>query len=291
MRVERWDKPGEFLEATLAYRAAEPFRTNVMATVAASVVVDTSRYQECFWWTVHDAEGAVRGAAFWTPPHALSIGPMAAEAAEDLARYVAVSSTEPADLIGAPQLVSAFAEAFSSSRGSGAPAYVVKRRDVLYVAENVVAPTVPGEPTLATEADLDLAEAWLSDFAEEIDGVRRTPDAGRRTAMLGTLREGRLWWWSDRGEIVSMAAHNVTIDTAGTGVTRVGPVFTPPSRRRHGYAAAVTAAVTVCILDAGSKVMLFADEANATSNGVYQSIGYRAIDVFVVATAKAKSGP
>lgn len=81
-----------------------------------------------------------------------------------------------------------------------------------------------------------------------------------------------------------MAGHNMTVSTPGARVTRVGPVFTPRSQRRRGYAAGVTAAVTAGLLDQDSSVMLFADEANATSNSVYQSLGYQSVDVFVLAT-------
>jgi hypothetical protein len=289
MRIERCGTAERFLAATLEYRARDPFRTNVMASVATGVVLDPTRYEECFWWTVHDTGGTVVGAAFQTPPHPLAIGPMTVDAAEAVARHVAESGLEPSELVGRPEVVTAFAGALLSSRKRGAPEFVAARRDVLYVAEDLDVPTVPGEPELATEADVELAEAWLGDFAEEVDGVRPKPDPARRAALLGTLREGRLWWWKDRDAIVSMAGHNLTIDTLGTCVTRVGPVFTPGMQRRRGYGAAVTAAVTSGLLDAGSKVMLFADEANATSNSVYRSLGYRAIDVFVVASAKPGS--
>ena len=66
MRVERCESAGEFLESTLVYRASDPIRTNVMATVAAGVLAGTQRYEECFWWLVRDATGTVAGAAFPT---------------------------------------------------------------------------------------------------------------------------------------------------------------------------------------------------------------------------------
>ncbi|MDP9319178.1 MAG: hypothetical protein M3O94_08950, partial [Actinomycetota bacterium] len=59
------------------------------------------------------------------------------------------------------------------------------------------------------------------------------------------------------------------------GVTRVGPVYTPPEHRRRGYGAAVTAACTRDALDHAEDVVLFTDLANPTSNSIYQQIGYR----------------
>ena len=61
-------------------------------------------------------------------------------------------------------------------------------------------------------------------------------------------------------------------------IGRLGPVYTPPEHRGHGYAAAVTAAATQAVLDAGGRgVMLFTDRANPTSRGVYARLGYREV--------------
>ena len=53
-------------------------------------------------------------------------------------------------------------------------------------------------------------------------------------------------------------------------------MWTPPEHRRHGYAAALTAAVAGRLLGHG-RVVLFADLANPTSTGVYLRIGFRPV--------------
>ena len=58
MDVRRCEHAAQFLDDTRAYRGAEPLRTNVLGSVAASVRDGDLRYQERFWWVVHDA-GAV----------------------------------------------------------------------------------------------------------------------------------------------------------------------------------------------------------------------------------------
>lgn len=51
--------------------------------------------------------------------------------------------------------------------------------------------------------------------------------------------------------------------------------------RGHGYAGAATAEVSRAALAAGAtEVLLFADLANPTSNGLYQRIGYRPVAGF-----------
>lgn len=67
------------------------------------------------------------------------------------------------------------------------------------------------------------------------------------------------------------------------GVTRVGPVYTPPEGRRNGYGTAVTAACTAGALQAGAEhVVLFTDLANPISNSIYQQIGYRPVSDRVI---------
>ena len=284
MQVATCRTPAEFFAETLEYRAADPLRTNVMATVAAGAASHPARYEVCYWWVVRDAKGHVAGAAIHTPPHPVGLGPMPAASVKALARHLGSTGLELPSLVGIEQQVSAFIDEYASVATQDTRTFEVSRRDVLYDVERLVVPTVPGKAEVATETDLALAESWYADFSEEIDGVRRDADHAGREALRAVLGEGRLYWWRDRGQVVSMAAHNVTIATPGASVTRVGPVFTPKSQRRHGYAAGVSAAVTAELLDRGSTVMLFADEANATSNGVYQSLGYRRVDVLVVAT-------
>jgi len=61
------------------------------------------------------------------------------------------------------------------------------------------------------------------------------------------------------------------------GVARVGPVYTPPEQRRKGYTGAAVAEVSQHFLDAGARVCLYTDQANPTSNGIYQALGYVAV--------------
>ncbi len=65
------------------------------------------------------------------------------------------------------------------------------------------------------------------------------------------------------------------------GQVRVAPVYTPAPLRGRGYGGAATAAVTRAALSSGVReVLLFTDLSNATSNGLYQRIGYRPVADF-----------
>jgi predicted GNAT family acetyltransferase len=80
--------------------------------------------------------------------------------------------------------------------------------------------------------------------------------------------------WEVGGEVVSYAVAGAPAD----GMSRVGPVYTPPAHRGKGYGSAVTAAASQWAVDAGAEnVLLFTDLANPTSNSIYQAIGYRPV--------------
>lgn len=94
--------------------------------------------------------------------------------------------------------------------------------------------------------------------------------------------------WEVDGVPVALAG--LTRRVAGT--VRVAPVYTPPEHRRRGYAGAVTAEVSRAAMDADAReVLLFTDLANATSNALYQRLGYRPIaNQLVLAFAADGSG-
>ena len=95
----------------------------------------------------------------------------------------------------------------------------------------------------------------------------------RRSLRLGSAEV----LWEVDGIPVSQASARPVL----AGTSRIGPVYTPPERRRHGYAAAVTAAASRWALDAGAeRVLLFTDLANSTTNALYPRIGYRPVGDF-----------
>ncbi len=61
----------------------------------------------------------------------------------------------------------------------------------------------------------------------------------------------------------------------------IGPVYTPPELRGHGYASAVTAGLSQHLLDSGYQfVALFTNLANPISNSIYMKIGYKPLGDF-----------
>jgi hypothetical protein len=133
----------------------------------------------------------------------------------------------------------------------------------------------PGTMRVAGLADRDLLVEWLNAFyAEAFPPGTYFPDAGATVGrwLAGTFRT--LYLWEDDGAVVSWCG----VGGETPNGTRVGPVYTPPERRRHGYASSLVAGASQAQLDAGRRFcFLYTDLANPTSNHIYQEIGYEPV--------------
>lgn len=238
----------------------------MLGSVATSVATAERHYDECFWWLLVDEESVV-GLAMRTSPHGMVISPLDEPGAVALGRVVAREDPLVPSLAGPAHVVAHVLRGLHEA-GAGRAGRVT-RRDNVYTVDTLRPPVVPGVARRAGDADEDLVVEWQRQFHEELDLPHfRADDAVAR------VRAGAVDLWNVNGVSVSLAGHAVATDAAGTRVTRVGPVYTPEAERGHGYAAAVTAALTRRLLDDGSRVMLYADADNPTSNGVYQRLGY-----------------
>ncbi len=144
----------------------------------------------------------------------------------------------------------------------------------LYRLDRLVAPVgVAGDARPAADVDLDVVTGWLAPYT--IDTFGHLPpdfDAGRLASVM--VGRSRTWLWRDpSGVPVSMAVRR----PPAAGVSRIGPVYTPPEQRGRGYASAVTARAAFDILDSAAVPVLYTDVSNPTSNKIYRAIGFRPV--------------
>ena len=275
-----------FLAAAADHLAENPTGSTVVASVAArakrdgTVGVPPEAGFASWWLVVRDAQGRVVGAGMRTapqPPHALYLLTMPEDAARELARIL-VDRGEPVGAVnGALPAVEVFATEYAAAVGAS-----VRRAEQMRLQEvEVLIPAreTSGRARPAVLEDLDLVQKWFDAF-----GADAAAQAGRydphpppiesRESIDKRILAGEVWLWEDPvGVPVSVTAFN----PPSFGVARIGPVYTPTEHRGSGYAAAAVAEISAQLLAGGSRVCLFTDTANPTSNRVYQRLGYRPV--------------
>ena len=270
----------EFLRTTVPVLATEPARNTLLLTVFDRLRTEGphafgDRDPQLLTW--YDAEGAVTGALLRTPPFPFVLSDVPAESIDLLVDVILdIESGLDRGEINLPVSCEASFVTAWTARTGHEPRVLERFR--LYRLGELVAPNPAprGKPRLATEEDVELVADWIQAFWAEVEHA--APGSGRVLALrmaAGRVAEGVFWLWLDEsGTPVSLAGH--TPITAGMG--RIGPVYTPPELRGHGYAAGATTAATegASRLGAG-EVLLFTDLANPVSNRLYQRHGYRPV--------------
>jgi RimJ/RimL family protein N-acetyltransferase len=264
--------PERYAEQALGLLSARPDANTVALTVLETVRAG-QRYSDAeplFGWFC--AGGAVTGAISITPPYGVLLGELPPGSEAALVTGLRERGAGVPDVIGTADAANRFAAAWTAGAGLDTE---LAMRQRLYTLDEVRPPTpLPaGEARVAAPADLELVMDWVRQFHQEAEASAATPQP---EMYRHRIELGLLWLWQDaHGQPVSMAGRNIMV----AGVSRIGPVYTPPRFRQHGYGAAVTAACTQDALDRGAQqVVLFTDEANPTSNAIYQRIGFRALD-------------
>jgi GNAT superfamily N-acetyltransferase len=200
------------------------------------------------WW-----EGG--GAFVHTPPFPLA--PTALPEPAITALAAALAGRAIAAVGGPAEVARGFADAWPAPSS-------VRRREWLYRLGRLTPPdpAPPGRAVAAADVDRELIVRWMAAFIVEIG----EHDRDARRSVENRLDGLSVWLRDD--EPVCLAG----VSPCVAGMVRIGPVYTPPEHRGRGYGAALTAAL--CRAVAGAEVLLFADQANPTSNRLYRRLGF-----------------
>jgi len=152
-----------------------------------------------------------------------------------------------------------------------------RRAERLYRLDALVSPEPPaaGASRVAVAADLGLLVRWSEEFQAEAEGVGHVD----LTALVASrIARRELVVWETDGRPVAFAGASVPVG----GMSRVGPVYTPPELRGKGYGTAISHAASAKVRAEGAtEVLLFTDLSNLTSNSIYRAIGYRPVSDYV----------
>lgn len=279
------EDPAAFLAAAESHLAEDPVLTTVVSSVThralAEAAAGVPSPEHPRWWVVVRRGGEIVGIAMRTAPFApypLFVLPMP----DDAARLIAATLFDRGESIegvnGALPAASVLAD--ETARLAAGAASVHQHTRLFVLGELIDPAPVPGRLRRASVEDLALALGWFDAFAADAaEQAGRTAEATfsenvDREDMLRRIAAERVWLWEDEdGLVVHLTGHN----PPSFGVARVGPVYTPADQRARGYASAAVAAVSRQLVSEGARVCLFTDQANPTSNKIYQALGYRAV--------------
>lgn len=252
---------------------AEPMyrRDPVVNTIELTVLRSDSFDDDSLLLTVWD-DGVAIGAALQTPPYPLACNGIPVATHRAVANELTRIRPDLSGVRGGGDLASSFADAWHAETGvSGTTA----TSEMLYRLGTLRPPVgVSGAHRDATAADRAVLVDWVEHFFSETFSHQRDDAAGEQFIDNANAVGDRFVLWDDGGTPVSMAM----LRAPASGVSRIGPVFTPRDSRGRGYGSAVTAAAADMARRGGiDDVVLFADLANPTSNGIYQRIGFEAV--------------
>lgn len=267
----------EFLERAGPLLGADEARHNLILGIAGVLRDRPEVYPEFRLWVV-EAAGAPVAAALITPPHNLVL----ADAADPLALALLAEAVHDSRLpipgvVGNRPTVDRFNDVWAARAGVAPRLHMAQGVFALAAVRPV--PAAPGAARAARPEDRNLVLEWMEVFSAEalpeepFDRERTARGVDHRIANMEATAAG-IWLWVDAGGPVALVAYgSPTLE----GI-RIGPVYTPPERRRRGYATSLVAEVSARLLEGGfRRCYLFTDLANPTSNAIYRRIGYEQV--------------
>ncbi len=271
MKLTTYPSPKAFLEATEERLLVEEAKNNLILGIADRVRAGRSYGGDPpYFVSVEDGADLV-AAAIRTPPFPVILhceeGRL--DTIVPLVEHLSKADPELPGLNGEAGVAAAFAEAWTERTGS---CLEVERRMRIYALYDVKPPSgVPGRMRSVADEELDLIAEWIVGFQTE--AVPGDPPSDPKGIARRFMESGNLVVWDHDGP-ASLAGSSRGTENAAT----ISAVYTPPEKRRNGYASACVAALCERLLGAGKAFCtLYADLANPTSNKIYQQIGFRPV--------------
>jgi len=273
MKLMRFTDPAEFYRQASPFLLAREADHNLILGLCADLMRNRFLYgSDPPYFAAVEHTGSVVAAALMTPPFRPALSHV--EAPEALALLAADLAAEYQTLpgvLGPKPHSEAFAALWQQPRGQ---TYHLGRAMRIFQLTRVrPVRGVPGRLRRATGADRELLVEWFGAFQREALGEDDDTGVAQSIERWLTGADRALYLWED-GQPVSMAGAG---GPTPHGI-RISAVFTPPERRRRGYASALVAAASQEQLDGGRRFcFLFTDLGNPTSNHIYQEIGYQPV--------------
>ncbi|HWY02928.1 MAG TPA: GNAT family N-acetyltransferase [Candidatus Acidoferrum sp.] len=246
------------------FLSSEPVLHNLILSILHSRVAqrDPGRY-----WIALQGEQTV-GVVVQSPlEYPATLTPMGPRAVMALVDAIADAGVTLPGVNGDAATAASFAGQWSERcKSAAAPFQATRLYEFLDPGE---APRTDGHLRQAAPRDRSSMILWTRAFQNEIGESANDTELRVDRALAA----GQIWLWDQNGETTSMAVSR----EPAQGVVRLSGVYTPPEKRKHGYAAACVHALSKHLRGHGHRCILYTDLGNPTSNSVYRRIGYKAV--------------
>jgi predicted GNAT family acetyltransferase len=274
MEVHRPDAAAAFLRLAGPLLDVDEGRNQLPLAIAATLTEHPDAYETVHFWVAVDGERPVAAALRTEPFNLVLADPEPGADLEPLLAAVVQDDPDVPGIVGNAPHVDPAGAYIARETGRTRERILDQGVYALTWVEDV--PRANGAHRRADETDRALLLAWFVAFEAEalphhevdLEHEEHTLDTRFSSETSG------LWLWEDGGAPVSLAGYS---GPTPTGI-RIGPVYTPPEHRRHGYATTLVADLSQWLLGQGYRsCFLYTDLSNPTSNGIYASIGYRQV--------------
>lgn len=272
MEVRLHHSVADFRSAALPVYRADPVTATVELMVLCGRLVE--RNPAPLLVTARRA-GQVVGAAFQTLYSPLLCSGLPEQAIASVVAEIAPVRPDLNGVSGPHHIARNFAATWQTVTGASG---TVRMRQRLHRLTGLYPPAaVAGAARKAEGTDEALIDDWLNRFRAEALGFVVDTAADPRSVRTAKEPPDEFLLWTVAGKPVSLAG----VRSPTLGVSRIGPVYTPPEMRGNGYGSAATAAAAAWALEVGAaQVVLFTDPDNPVSNAVYRRIGFQPVSDF-----------
>jgi GNAT superfamily N-acetyltransferase len=258
------EDPAFVLRGADKFLSSEPVLHNLILSILHSRVAqrDPGRY-----WIALQGEETV-GVVLQSPlEYPATLTPMTPRAVQAIVDAIASAGVALSGVNGDAATAASFAGQWSERcRSPAAPFQGMRLYELQELGE---VPRIEGRLRQAGAADRGLMILWTRGFQDEIGESANDTELRVDRALAA----GQIWLWDQNGETASMAVGREPVQ----GVVRLSGVYTPPEKRKHGYAAACVHALSKHLRGRGHRCILYTDLGNPTSNSIYRKIGYKAV--------------
>lgn len=212
-------------------------------------------------------------AAVQTPPFNLIVSKSNKYGLNELANFLSVNEIKIPGVVGPKSDATSFAEIYSSKMNCKMHLGMDQK---IYEATQIAIPQVNGSLKVANESELDIIYQWLYEFSAESLPEREkfNLDYAQDWAKKAIFEKSAYLWIDLNGVPVSVAH---TGKPTPNGIS-IRAVYTPPVYRKLGFGSAVVASLSKKMLESSYKFCcLYTDASNATSNKIYEAVGYKII--------------